>query len=337
MEDPRQSPSLHLTTRFANAKVPGVTNFEQNCLFYVKQLQERWWNADHQRFSGTPEEKCSAIAAYEGFNEILQRLLQVQLDRNVDSEPTLFGNQISDANLSDGQKVILQICVALHAQKADFDNTIFILDEPENHLHPSAVIELLDSLYRSTDRSQIWIATHSIPLLAYVASIEPMSLWFVEDGLVKNSGRAPQKVLEGLLGSEERIGQLNAFTGLPAQLASIQYACESLLAPQVVSAGGRDPQVNQIQIIISKLCDSAPVRVLDYGAGKGRLLEGLAEGFAAASQELPMLINYFAFDQFPVDRSICESVIRSHFPESVKRYFGSNEEFLKTKRMKAST
>ena len=331
LADPRKSPSSHLDTGFAQAKVLGLTNFEQSCLFYVKKLQERWWNVSHQGFSGPNEVKQAVIADYEGFKAIVYRLLREQLDRDVDGEPTLFGNQISDANLSDGQKIILQLCVGLHAQKGDFDNTVFILDEPENHLHPSAVIDLLESLYQATERSQIWIATHSIPLLAYVASIEPMALWFIENGLVKNSGRAPQEVLKGLLGSDDRIGQLNAFTGLPAQLASIQYACESLLPPQVVSDGERDPQVSQIQKIITSFGDAAPVRVLDFGAGKGRLLGGLAEGFMAAKQNLPELIDYFAFDQFPEDQDICQSVIHTHIPGEIKRYFGSTEEFFSSK------
>jgi energy-coupling factor transporter ATP-binding protein EcfA2/SAM-dependent methyltransferase len=331
LKDPRQTPSSQLTAGFAQAKVPGIANVEQNSLFYVKQLQERWWNATHPQFSGEDNEKNAATSDYEGFKTTLYKLLREHLGRNVDGEPTLFGRPIFDANLSDGQKVILQLCVALHAQKTDFDNTVFILDEPENHLHPSAVIDLLEALYQAADKSQIWIATHSIPLLAYVASIEPMALWFIEDGLAKNSGRAPQKVLEGLLGSDERIGQLNAFTGLPAQLACLQYACESLLAPQVVSDGVHDPQVSQIQKILSGLNAGASVRVLDYGAGKGRLLEGLAECFVSGNQKLSELIDYFAFDPFSVDRAQCEQVIQSYFPDDASRYFGTPDDFFSKK------
>jgi energy-coupling factor transporter ATP-binding protein EcfA2 len=145
--------------------------------------------------------------------------------------------------LSDGQKVILQLCVALHAQKSELENSIFLLDEPENHLHPSAAIDLLKMLYESTGNSQIWIATHSIPLLAYVASEEPMSLWYVDGGAVSSAGRHPEIVLESLLGNEDRLGQLNAFTSLPAQLAVVNYAMESLLPPTILGGGADDPQV----------------------------------------------------------------------------------------------
>lgn len=331
LRDPRQFPNAELIAGFTRAKVPGVTGYEHNCLFYVKQLQERWWNSSHQNFSGTQEVIKTAIADYESFQEITQRLLREPLDRNIDGEPTLFGIPISDANLSDGQKVILQLCVALHAQKSDFDNTVFILDEPENHLHPSAAIDLLESLYQATGNSQIWIATHSVPLLAYVASIEPMALWFVEDGVVANSGRYPQKVLEGLLGSDERIGQLNTFTGLPAQLATIQYACESLLPPQVVSGGERDHQVSQIQEIVARLGNGSPTTVLDFGAGKGRLLDGLGANLADTERSLPTLLDYFAFDQFPTDKTTCQAVIQTHFPGEAARYFSSSDDFFSQK------
>jgi len=331
LQDPRQHPNSLLTVRFAQAKVPGIANSETTCLFYVKQLQERWWNVEHPKFSGTQEEKQSAIEIYKNLQDIIQRLLREKLDRNIDGEPTLFGNPISDTNLSDGQRVILQLCVALHAQKSDFENTVFILDEPENHLHPSAAIDLLESLYQATGNSQIWIATHSVPLLAYVASIEPMALWFVEDGAVANSGRSPQKVLEGLLGSDERIGQLNTFTGLPAQLASIQYACESLLPPQVVIGGERDPQVSQIQKIVASLGNGSPTSVLDFGAGKGRLLDGLGASLADMGQSLPTLLDYFAFDQFPTDKDTCKAVIQTHFPGEATRYFSSTDDFFSHK------
>lgn len=331
LQDPRHHATKELIARFAQAKIPGLRGSENSCLFYVRQLQERWWNASHPQFDGTQEVKLAAVAEYESFQETVQRLLRERLTRNVDGEPTLFGKPISDAGLSDGQKVILQLCVALHAQRSEFDNTVFILDEPENHLHPSAAIELLESLYLGTEQSQIWIATHSIPLLAYVASIEPMALWFVEDGAVANSGRYPKKVLDSLLGSDERIGQLNAFTGLPAQLAAIKYASESLFPPQVTHNGEGDPQVTQVQKIVTRLGNGSPLSVLDFGAGKGRLLDGLGSSLSDMGKSLPSLLEYFAFDHFPADKKVCEGVIHAHFPGGDPRYFNSREDFFSHK------
>lgn len=332
LQDPRKYAAGELESRFSQAKLPGLNGYEQHCLFYIQQLQTRWWNADHHRFSGTQEEKTEALLDYDRFQIIVQRLLGVALDRNLNGNPTLFGKPIADAGLSDGQKVILQLCVALHAQHSELDNTIFLLDEPENHLHPSAAIDLLKSLYEATEKSQIWIATHSVPLLAYIAGVDPMSLWYVEDGGISNAGRHPEKVLNSLLGDEERIGLLNSFTGLPAHLAAINYATESLFPPKTVANGEDDPQVSQIQKLISQLANGGgPLNVLDFGAGQGRLLDGLAAVSAAKGERLPALLDYFAFDQYPDDRDTCQRVIRAHFPDRQTRYFNSCDDFFSHK------
>lgn len=331
LQDPRNHAGRELVSRFSQAKSVGLNGYEQCCLFYIQQLQARWWNAGHQLFSGSLGEKAEVLQEYEGFQALILRMLGIKVERNLDGEPTLFGKPIPDAGLSDGQKVILQLCVALHAQHSQLDDTIFLLDEPENHLHPSAVIDLLKSLYETTSSSQIWVATHSIPLLAYIASIEPTSLWYVNEGGVRNAGRHPEIVLDSLLGDEERIGQLNSFTSLPAQLAAINYATESLSAPKVVSGGEKDPQISQIHQVISKLAEGRLLNILDFGAGKGRLLEGLAATSEEVGQDLSTVIDYYAFDAYPDGRDACLRVIRTHFPDSSLRHFVSREDFFSHK------
>jgi ABC-type cobalamin/Fe3+-siderophores transport system ATPase subunit len=186
-----------------------------------------------------------------GKTRILDKLIWCTKERNeytkysvsiIDANATVFGKPLTDSGLSDGQKVLIQFAVALHAQKGRLDNTVFIMVEPENHLHPSALIEFFDALGEVANNSQFWIATHSVPLLAYLAHKEPMSIWYVEDGKVSNAGKKPEQVLSGLLelGNEEQIGNLNAFTSLPAQYAAIRFAAECLL---VSEKRRRDPQV----------------------------------------------------------------------------------------------
>jgi predicted ATPase len=189
-----------------------------------------------------------------GKTRILDKLIWCTKERNeytkysvsiIDANATVFGKPLTDSGLSDGQKVLIQFAVALHAPKGRLDNTVFIMVEPENHLHPSALIEFFDALGEVANNSQFWIATHSVPLLAYLAHKEPMSIWYVEDGKVSNAGKKPEQVLSGLLelGNEEQIGNLNAFTSLPAQYAAIRFAAECLLKPLVSEKRRRDPQV----------------------------------------------------------------------------------------------
>lgn len=326
--DPRSSILGEIDDRSSAAKSPGVNGLAQNCLFYIQQLQTRAWNVGHPDFSGSPEEKVNHIKEYDSFKELLNKILTATLGRDADGYPILFGKRIPDSDLSDGQKILLQLCVALHAQHIELNNTVFILDEPENHLHPSAVIDLLKTLYDVAPNSQIWVATHSVPLLSFIASVEPMSLWFVNDGFVRNAGRHPEIVLNSLLGDSNAIAQLNMFTGLPAQLAAINYACESLLPPKAVTLSGKDPQVSQIQSIIKNLLNDHSLSILDYGAGKGRLLDGMAADFHDLyGRRFSESISYHAFDPFIDDKEQCTRLIRSYYTDETPRYFNTHEEF----------
>lgn len=325
--DPRQHPSGQLLGKFNQAKSPR-TNQSEVCLFYIQQLQIRWWNADHQRFSGSDEEKRTCLDEYEKFQRLAHRMLGVTLGRSVDGDPTFFGKPIPEAGFSDGQKIILQLCVALHAQGSELENTIFLLDEPENHLHPSAVIDVLQILYETTEVTQIWIATHSVPLLAYIASVDPMAIWYVDSGSVTNAGRHPEIVLNSLLGGDERIAQLNAFTGLPAQLAVLNYAVESLLPPTVLRDGSGDAQISQIQSIIGTLNRTTPLTLLDFGAGKGRLLQGMQVASAANNNSIKESLDYLAYDEYVEDKAICQQVIEDTYGSSADRYFNTQEDLL---------
>lgn len=328
LKDPNKSAYGELVSRFNNAKKPGVSELSDNCLFYIHQLQNRWWNSEHPGFSGATEEKVKAIEEYKKFNDLISTLLGVSLNRDIDGNPTLFGKRIPESGLSDGQNILLQLCTALHAQHIELNNTVFILDEPENHLHPSSVIDLLNNLYNAAPKSQIWIATHSVPLLAFVAHIEPMSLWFVNDGFVKNAGRHPEVVLGSLLGDASRIAQLNSFTGLPSQLAAINYACESLLPPKTIPASDKDSQATQTQKIINRLIDNRPLSLLDFGAGKGRLLDGMASDFRDIyGTTFSEKVEYYAFDPFLDDKDDCVKLIQSHYPDEKLRYFNVQEDF----------
>ncbi len=326
LEDPRQQNPHTLTSRSAAASSTHIENYQTHCLHYIQKLQNRWWSVSHQNYSG---DKSEHIGDYERLNDLIVALLGISLGRNADDEATIFQKPLADAGLSDGQKVILQLAVALHAQKGTLDNTVFILDELENHLHPSAAIDLLKKLDDAAPNAQVWIATHSVPLLAYVASLEPMAIWYMEDGAITHSGRRPERVLKGLLGDEERIGQVHFFTGLPALLAATNYAVESLLPPKTANGEERDPQVGQISKILRKMEGTQALSVLDFGAGKGRLLEGIAA--ERSLEELASKINYFAFDVFPADKDACCAVIGEHFGSSDGRYFGSPDEFFSQK------
>ncbi|WP_375758413.1 AAA family ATPase [Corallococcus exercitus] len=303
----------------------GFEPLRDGCLAYIGNVQDRWFQATHPQVTIPENEKALAVAEYQRLRDDLKKLLGAQLDRNLDGAPTLWGRSIPKAGLSDGQRLLLQLAVALHAQGTKLSEAVLLLDEPETHLHPAAVIDVLETLRKATPDGQLWIATHSLPVLAWAPT---ECLWFVREGHTKWAGREPEMVLSGLLGDAQGRERLEAFLQLPAQFASNRFAADCLLAPTVVMTGGDDPQLRQIRDAILKLQNpSRPLRILDFGAGKGRLLAALRE---AHNEVRPFVevIDYRAFDAGSTDSKHCSSLIDTAYGEgaSAERYFSQYAE-----------
>lgn len=331
LSDARSQNKHTLLSYTQSAKNPGIDGSETFCFSYVQQIQNREWAASHQRATQKDAEKNDAKLDYKRLETLIELLLKAKLGRSIDDDATLFDKPLAEAGLSDGQKVLIQLATALHAQNKSLKNSVFILDEPENHLHPSALIEFLDALSSVAENSQFWIATHSVPLLAHIAQTEPASIWYVEDGNVSNAGTNPLKVLRGLLGDDNKIAALNNFTSLPAQFAAINHAIECLLPPKVVGKSNNDPQVAQINDLLNSQNSENKTAILDFGAGKSRLLSGLDELAVNQNKKISENLDYFAYDPFLDDREISTGVISEIYGDTVRRHFSTREEFFSNK------
>jgi hypothetical protein len=101
-------------------------------------------------------------------------------------------------------------------------------------------------------------------------------------------------VLESLMGGAENIEALRQFVDLPEQLAANRFASECLLPPDVVGAANPlDPQVRLAERALFPARPAAPVKVLDFGAGHGRLLDSLAAG---SEGDLRTRLDYVGWD-----------------------------------------
>ena len=145
----------------------GVAYLQSGTLIYIKKIQSKAFNASHQNSTISPTERQTAIAEGCKLEELIKNFLGASLGRDLDGEPLLFGKIISQSGLSDGQKILLQLSVQIHAQGADLTNLIIMMDEPENHLHPAASIDMISAIKDAAPDCQIWIATHSLPILSY--------------------------------------------------------------------------------------------------------------------------------------------------------------------------
>ncbi|ANH66659.1 methyltransferase domain-containing protein [Mitsuaria sp. 7] len=239
--------------------------------------------------------------------DILGRLLGAETAVTVENDMLLIGGFApSQGSLSAGQQVLFQYGCMLHAQQEYLQDNIVLMDEPENHLHPAVLVQVMTTLASILRHGQLWVATHSVPLIAHLMSQDDDCLWFVNDGTVTRAGRNPEVVLESLLGGPEGTRSLQELMQLPSAYAATRFLGECLVAPGTVGPNIKDPQMLQIREVLRPLAEAAaqsgrPLRVLDFGAGKGRLLASLRETYPDASR----LFDYIALDDSARDRPEC--------------------------------
>lgn len=280
---------------------------------YIKEVFDRHFNASHGTIPATDVSAEDAKNAFSSLDDAILNFLGQRLGRDGRGRPTLFGRPIAGAGLSSGQMVMLQLVTALHAKEKQIGEAILFMDEPETHLHPSVLVDLLQHIEQSAPLVQVWIATHSIPLLSFINSRNSRSIWSVVDGKATRAGRNPMKVISGLLGDEQSVARLASFLSLPAQIAVNNFSYQCLMPPAVVMTEADDPQLTQIREALARISGDGELKIVDYGAGKGRLVDALKEGGGA--------ISYHAFDAYTSDSEQCKAAIELYHGSHSGRYF----------------
>ena len=97
-----------------------------------------------------------------------------------------ISKRFSYQNLASGEKAALDLLLDVIVTKTEFDETIICIDEPEGHMHTKLQGQLLEELYELVpDKSQLWIATHSIGMVRKAQDISlknPESVVFLDFG-----------------------------------------------------------------------------------------------------------------------------------------------------------
>ena len=306
----------------------GGSELPSVCLCHIQVTQDRWREATHPERMVPDADLRKAIDDYDRLQLLVTSLIGVELKRDREGRATLFDQPIAKANLSEGQKVLLMWCVMLHAQCINLKSVIVTVDEPENHLHPEDQIEILDRIIRATSDGQVWIATHSLPLIAalYHRFRDDLSLYFIDSGRVSFAGKNPEKVLGSLMGGDDNVVALREFIDFPDVLATSRFAAECLAPSNTIADAKSDYPQNAL--IASEIMDrsraQAKRKVLDFGAGHARLLNGIAGliGDTAAQD-----FDYVAWERpGSIQSSECRAALERCYHDSANRWFNDRDQ-----------
>ncbi|HEX5747338.1 MAG TPA: AAA family ATPase [Archangium sp.] len=266
---------------------------------YCTQIAQALYHSEHPRMVNH-EGFARQLQDARVFNDILRALLDGEIGFTLeDTEvlPTFRSRQFVTDELSTGERILLTWAISLHRQRKDLSNAIVLIDEPESHLHHDACIRALTKLRDEVlgPEGQIWLATHSVPLLAWGGMD---SVHFVKDGAIEFAGNKVTSVVESLLGGKEGRERLATFLSDADEIAFMEFAAQCVLPAGIADPKTGDKQQAQfIEMLNQRLATHQSIRILDYSAGKGRFGSALRERLAAEDgSALQQRLEYFAYN-----------------------------------------
>ena len=293
--DPNEAAPREVQRQAEDNKEGGFKKAANSVLAYVHEIARAMYDSEHPRHKDSDSVK-QRLEDARAFNRVLRAFFsaEVELGMDDDSRPVanFRGRPFRPGELSQGEQILLIWAILLHRQKEWLRGAVVLIDEPENHLHPDACIRALDAL-RSEDilgpEGQIWLATHSIPLIAY-AGLD--SVYLVDHGAIEYAGNRIEKVIDRLMGGEQGRVRLRTLLADADELAFDTFAAQCLLPPDVAAPREGDPQQAQMANLTREAgAHKQDVRILDYAAGRGRLAVSLKEAGLAAERKF----TYFAY------------------------------------------
>ena len=324
----RMSPEMLKDTAKTTSEV-GFQRAYSGMHAYCTQIAQAMFNALHPLMM-KHEEVVRQRQDAKVFNDILRALLDGEVDFTLEGTevlPTFRNRPLKVEELSTGELILFTWAISLHRQRAGLFNAIVLLDEPESHLHHDACIRALTKLRDEVlgPEGQIWLATHSVPLLAW-GGLD--SVHFVKDGAIQFAGNKVTAVVESLLGGKDGRDRLGTFLSDSDEVAFTEFAAQCVLPAGVADPKTGDKQQAQfIEVIHQRLASHEQIRLLDFSAGKGRFASALHERFATEEgKPLQGRLEYLAYNepQFtePEVKEACKARIAAlGQPEFAESYY----------------
>nr|WP_319571191.1 AAA family ATPase [uncultured Draconibacterium sp.] len=195
---------------------------------------------------------------------------------------TVNGMKFNYLQFSDGEKIlfsyVLMFFLMSQNKNLRFKDSIIVIDEPELHLHPDAEIDLINGIRNIISKNgQLWIATHSLNIISHLNFDE---IFVLKDGQIFHPSRSIQHdALKELLKIDDRIFKLSEFINSITEWTFTQFITECFINPEVIESSNKnDPQIESFINFLKTLKDEKKTFLLDFGAGKGRLVEHVLSG-----------------------------------------------------------
>lgn len=221
---------------------------------------------------------------------------QSETRENIFSSTLYYNNEPFNIELfSPGQKTLFAYAILFFYldinTKANIKESIIIIDEPEQHLHPEAQITLINALKSIINETgQLWIATHSVHILSHLEYDEIMMV--KDNEIIPPSRTTPGKSFNDLMGIDTHINELNTFINSISEWSYANFMVQCFKEPNVIF--GKNTDDPQFKLFKKFLETKETVEVLDFGAGKGRI------GFTVREDEIvSKKISYSAYE--PID------------------------------------
>ncbi len=243
----------------------------------------------------------------ERIRDDLNVLLEILIGRHLKFESEIIVKSSiyeSEKNLKDdlkqmspGELALFYLCILLIIIKYNKDDSkklVVLLDEPELHLHPKALISFIDYLKSEEAVEMCCIATHSIFLIPLFDFYE---IIHIERGVVQTyNSKLYNAIFENIVGKNEL---LNDFLISRDTWKYYQFIAECFYLPTIVEkVSVKDEQFLKFLSYIKSLGKSKKnITILDYGAGGGRL--GKTINYMGESENyIRRKIKYFYYDRY---------------------------------------
>lgn len=245
---------------------------EDNCNSLFDYLWDNW---QIKRLKKKMEVRLNAINDH--LLSFLKRQVLILEDGCyiTDRENTNESKKLNQAilQMSPGERVILYFALGILAISIDNNDYVLLIDEPETHLHPKALVGIIKAVKNDLNPACAFIATHSIFLIPQFTFEQTI---FLEKSCVKKlNSKMYKEIYESLVGDDDHENQtLHTFLSSIYDWQYAGFLAECFLDPTTIDCPNmNDPQYRKLRKILTEYDhgNNDKIHLLDYGSGSGRI------------------------------------------------------------------